>query len=77
MKIVDWNIICKTVGRQLSLVFLLGTIASADFFLADTLERLGFSPLLTAIIKGVAIFAAVYYFAYALMLTRKIVEKFY
>jgi hypothetical protein len=77
MKIVDWNIICKTIGRQLSLVFLLGAIASADFFLADALERLGFSALFISVIKGVAIFAAVYYFAYALMLTRKIVEKFY
>jgi hypothetical protein len=77
MKIVDWNIICKTIGRQLSFVFLLGTIASADYFLADALEKLGFSLLLTAIVKGVAIFAAIYYFTYALMLMKKIVEKFY
>jgi hypothetical protein len=77
MKVIDWNIVCKTAGKQLNLVFLLGAIASADFFLADALEKLGFSILFTSFTKGIAIFSAVYCLAYALILTKKILEKFY
>jgi hypothetical protein len=77
MKVVDWNIVCKSMGKQLNLVFLLGAIASADYFLADAFEKLGFPILFTSFAKGIAIFSTVYFFAYALILTKKMVEKFY
>jgi hypothetical protein len=77
MKVVDWNIVCKSLGKQLNLIFLLGAIASAEYFLADAFEKLGFSIFFTSFVKGIAIFSAVYFLAYALILTKKFMERFY
>jgi hypothetical protein len=73
MKIHDWHIVCRSLGKQLNLEIFLGVIATTVYFLADILKN--YSPVLFAIIKGVVIFLAAYYFVYSIILTKKIIEK--
>lgn len=73
MKVKDWCIICRTLGAQLSLEISLGVWASVMYFLADAFYYL--SPLFTSIVKGITAFLAIYYFAYCIMLTKKIIDK--
>ena len=75
MKVRDWHIICRTLGGQLSLEVGLGVWAAAIYFLADAFFNL--TPFWMAIIKGIAGFLAVYYFVYSIILTKKIVDKYF
>jgi hypothetical protein len=77
MRIKDWNILCRTIGKQLNLIVGLGILAAVNYFICKWLEKLGFSHLLLQIIEATMVFLAAYYFAYAVILTKRIVEKEY
>jgi uncharacterized membrane-anchored protein len=80
MCIKDWNIILDTVGKQLNLMALLTTISIILYVIADFFSKnaVGLCDALTlAIVKGVAVFLAAYYFIYCIILTKKIVDKYY
>jgi hypothetical protein len=73
MKIKDWCIVCKTLGKQLALEAFFGVWSASLFFLSDIL--LGISPAFALIVKGSAGFLAAYYFSYCVLLTKKIIDK--
>lgn len=81
MCIKDWNIILKTPGQQLNLMVLLGAISVILYAVADVFQKtvaVGLCDILTlAIIKALAVFLAVYYFIYCIILTKKIIDKYY
>jgi len=74
----DWNFVLKTPGKQLNIMLLLGVISVILYVVADYLQKIIAGPALDLmLIKGIAIFLAVYYFAYCLILTKKVVDKHY
>jgi hypothetical protein len=77
MKIKDWNVFCSTAGKQSNLVLGLAILAVVDFILLGYLEKFGFPVLIAALLQGVTGVLAIYYLAYAIVLTRRIVEKEY
>lgn len=78
MKIKDFCIFCKTLGKQLNFIFSLGVLSSVLFFLTNYLENVGALDSLTAaIFKGSTIFLTAFYFGYCLVLIKKIIDKFY
>jgi hypothetical protein len=77
MKIKDWNLFCKTIGKQLNFILSLAVLAAVNFILAGYLEDLGFPALISKLIKGSMVILGIYYFVYAIILTKKIVDKEY
>jgi hypothetical protein len=77
MKLKDWNIIFETPGKQLNLIVVLGIISLIGYFITSDLEKMGYSSFTTSMLKGIMIFLAVYYLVYCLLLTKKIIEKYY
>jgi len=76
MQIKDLHIFFKTEGKQLTFVLLFGVWSTILYFFADTFEKLGcVDSIFSGIIKGVAIFLAVYYLAYCIILTKRIVDR--
>lgn len=73
----DWNLVFKTPGKQLNIMLLLGVISVILYVVADYLQKIAGPALDLMLIKGIAIFLAVYYFAYCLILTKKVVDKHY
>jgi hypothetical protein len=77
----DWNIILDTPGKQLNLMVLLGAISVILYAVADSFQKtaaIGLGDILAlAIIKALAAFLAVYYFIYCIILTKKIIDKYY
>jgi hypothetical protein len=73
MKIKDWCIVCKTLGKQLALEIFFGVWSASLFFLSDIL--LWIAPVFALIVKGSAGFLAAYYFTYCILLTKKIIDK--
>jgi hypothetical protein len=77
MEVKDWNLFCDTIGKQLNLVLCLAILAVINFCTAGYLEKFGFSALISAMIKGIMVVLGTYYFAYAIILTMKILDKRY
>lgn len=81
MCIKDWNVILDTPGKQLNLITLLGAVSVIVYSVADVLQKkvsIGLCDfLMLTVIKGLAVFLAAYYFVYCIILTKKIVEKYY
>jgi hypothetical protein len=77
MEVKDWNFFCDTIGKQLNFVLCLAILAVINFCVARYLEKFGFSALLSAIIKGIMVILGIYYFIYAIILTKKVIDKRY
>jgi hypothetical protein len=77
MKVKDWNVFCDTIGKQLNFIIGLGILAVIDFLISAYLENFGFPLLASNLIKGSMVFLAAYFFAYAIILTKKILDKQY
>jgi uncharacterized protein YqhQ len=77
MKAKDWNVFCDTIGKQLNFVLCLAILALINFFVASYLEDFGFPSLLSKIIKGIMALVGTYYFIYAIILTKKILDEQY
>jgi hypothetical protein len=77
MEVKDWNLFCDTIGKQLNFILLLAILAIANFCIASYLEEFGFSPLLLKIVKGIMAMLGIYYFIYAIILTKKILDRQY
>jgi uncharacterized membrane-anchored protein len=77
----DWNIILDTPGKQLNLMVLLGAISIILYAIADFFQKklaVGLCDILAlGIIKALAVFLAAYYFIYCIILTKKIIDKYY
>ena len=75
MRIREGHIVCKTLGGQLTLELLSGLWAVVLYFLSDLYFAV--VPWFFAIVKGIMLFLAGYYFVYSYLLTKKIVEKYF
>jgi len=77
MKVKDWNIFCDTIGKQLNFILCLAILALINFCVVSYLEDFGFPTLLSKIIKGIMALVGTYYFIYAIILTKKILDEQY
>lgn len=77
MKLKDWNIIFDTEGKQLNLIVVLGIITLIGYFLINEFENFGYRNFGTFFVKGIMIFLSIYYLVYCILLTKKIIEKYY
>jgi len=82
MCIKDWNVILETPGKQLNLVLTLGVISIIILGVANGLEKMTPSAvycckLTLVVVKGIAVFLVFYFFAYSIILTKKLVDKHY
>ncbi|MDI6806622.1 MAG: hypothetical protein QMD14_02280 [Candidatus Aenigmarchaeota archaeon] len=74
MEIKDLNVFFKTPGKQLNFVILLGIWAVLLFALSI---KLPIEETAKFVLASITLFLTVYFFGYSLILTRRIVEKYY
>lgn len=70
MRIKEWYIFLKNEGRQLNFVVFSGVVASTLYFCAVHSSEF-MDWMIMPLIKGVALFLALYYFAYSVILTKR------
>lgn len=71
MQAKDWQLVCKSLGRQLNLEISLGILATTVLSLAGALPQ----PIWVSTARSVLAFLAAYYFVYSIILTKKLVDK--
>jgi hypothetical protein len=74
MKVKDCNIFFDTLGKQLNFILLLGIWATLLFALTINFP---IKELAKWVLGGITLFLSIYFLGYALILTIKIVEKYY
>lgn len=77
VRVKDWQILFKTEGEQLSFVLVCGIWSLILYFLVSILPEIGCYAILIAITKGITLFLAAFYFVYCMLLTKKIIDKYY
>jgi CHASE2 domain-containing sensor protein len=74
MRVKDYNILFNTLGKQLNFILFMGIWALLLFV---TTIKLPIEELAKWILGGITLFLSIYFLGYALILTKKIVEKYY
>jgi hypothetical protein len=74
MKVKDNSIFFDTLGKQLNFILLMGIWATLLFALTINFP---IKELAKWVLGGITLFLSIYFLGYALILTRKIVDKYY
>jgi hypothetical protein len=77
MKIVDYNIVASSLGKQQNFVLFLSILAIIIFAISNYLEKIGFSNIFLEIIKWTSLLLSIYYLVYTLILTKIFSEKYF
>lgn len=74
MEMKDLNVFFKTPGKQLNFILLMGIWAVLLFTLS---VKLPIEETAKFILASLTLFLTVYFLGYSLILTRRIIEKYY
>jgi hypothetical protein len=77
MKIVDWNIVFSSIGKQQNFILILSIIAIIIFSITLYIEKTSFYNFFIELIRWVSLILSIYFLAYAIILTKIFSEKYF
>jgi hypothetical protein len=77
MKIVDWNIVFSSIGKQQNFILILSIIAIIIFSITLYIEKTSFYNFFIELIRWISLILSIYFLAYAIILTKIFSEKYF